>query len=484
MARVVHRLKPWLRFVFPSLALLVLLVALAASGSLAPAGPSAVSLISPTPTDEDSSVVSPTLAEPVAAGPTALALPSATATPFDTLVAGAADEYREPMPLRRGGPLEEGDGLDVAALVRANRPTRRALLQVPGLSEGDGSITTTVTTTVESAVEVIQATHLDQVGEVWQTLNNCGPASVSMVLAYYGQSVSQAQAQAALRAPKEWGMLPGAVPPYVQGFDLEARILDHGTVDDLKALLKRGVPVIVAQWLTEAQPIPHYRVVIGYDDTKEEFYINDGVLGFGKAISYQDFDSLWDVYRNLYLPIYRQQDAAEVQGLLGTQWDHTVTFVSIYKSRPAWDALLRAGGPAATAEPEAEATAEATPEPEPTATPEPNTGPDAAWALMHEQTAGGTLAGASAGAFAFYRVKVEAASGHLEFRYTPDDGVIAQGVGVRVYDGQGKLVGEAVNVSGRVGERSVAVPSTPGSYLVQVYNYLPGVAIEFGLTWR
>ena len=478
MARVVHRLKPWWRFVFPSLALLTLLAALAASGSLASPAPPAVSLAPVTLTPDQPVSPSPTVPDP-----TASALPSATATPYDTLLAGETDEYRASVQPLRGGPQMEGDGLDVAALVRAGRPIRRALLQVPGL-DGEVDAATTVTTTVESAAAAIQAAHLDQVGEVWQTLNNCGPASVSMVLAYYGQAVSQATAQAALRAPKEWGMLPGAVPPYVNGFDLEARILDHGTADDLKALLKRGVPVIVAQWLTEQQPIPHYRVVIGYDDTQEEFFVNDGVLGFGKAIGYQDFDSLWDVYNNLYLPIYRQQDAAEVQGLLGTQWDHTVSFVSLYKSRPAWDALLRAGGPdqAAAADPDAEA--EATPEPEPTATPEPNSGPDAAWALAREQTASGSLAGASAGAFAFYRVQVEASSGHLDFRYTPDDGVIAKGVGVRVYDGQGKLVGEAVNVSGRVGERSVAVPSTPGTYLVQVYNYLPGVTVEFGLTWR
>ena len=55
---------------------------------------------------------------------------------------------------------------------------------------------------------------------------------------------------------------------------------------------------------------------------------------------------------------------------------------------------------------------------------------------------------------------------------------------MRVYNGSGKLVGEAVNVSGRVGERTVALPSMPGTYLVQVYNYLPGVQMEFSLTWR
>ncbi|MCW5850068.1 MAG: C39 family peptidase [Anaerolineae bacterium] len=479
MARVVHRLKPWLRLLFPNLLLLTWLAALAASGPMPPT-PQTVTLAPHAAPSEDLALSTTMPTEAVEAGqdPT---LPAATPTlPYATLTPDAPGQAAVTR-LLRGGPLDEGDSVDAAGVARANRLVRRTLLAVPGIGDSDGVVdgTTTVTTTLESAAAAIQAAHLDNVGEVWQTLNNCGPASVSMVLAYYGQAVSQAQAQAALRAPKEWGMLPGAVPPYVQGFDLEARILDHGTDDDLKALLKRGVPVIVAQWLTEQQPIPHYRVVIGYDDTQEEFYINDGVLGFGKAMSYADFDSLWDVYHNLYLPIFRQQDVAEVQGLLGAQWDHTVTLVSIYQSRPAWDALLRAGGPG---EPTEEPTEEATPEPTPT--PQPNTGPATAWPLTHEEEATGIVDGASAGSFAFYRVKVEASGGHLDFHYTPDDAVIARGVGVRVYSGPGKLVGEAVNVNGRVGERTVALPSTPGVYLVQVFNYLPGVTLEFGLTWR
>ncbi len=482
MARVVHRLKPWRRFVFPGTVLLILLAALSASGSLAPAAGLPAPLVPTLTLAQDPLPPSPTLVDPFEAAAVALA-PDATATPADDSAAPLAEGRLSPVRSLRGGVLDEDGAGDAAGLAPSRRPARRTLLEVPGISEGDGTAdaATTVTTTVESAAAAIQAAHLDKVGEVWQTLNNCGPASVSMVLAYYGQTVSQATAQAALRAPKEWGMLPGAVPPYVNGFDLEARILDHGTADDLKALLQRGIPVIVVQWLTEKQPIPHYRVVIGYDDTEAQFYVNDGVLGFGKAIPYEDFDSLWDVYHNLYLPIFRQQDAAEVRALLGAQWDHTVTFVSIYKSRPAWDALLRAGGPD---EPTEEPTEEAAVEPEPTATPEPNTVPDAAWALVHQATASGSLAGASAGGFAFYRVKVEAGGGHLDFHYTPDDAVIAKGVGVRVYAGPGTLVGEAVNVSGRVGERTVALPATPGVYLVQVYNYLPGVTVEFGLTWR
>lgn len=366
---------------------------------------------------------------------------------------------------------------------------RRALLEVPGVSP---TITPEESETPIDASGAARLTTalLDPVGHVWQTLNNCGPASVSMVLAYFGHAVSQTEAQAVLRPdPEEWGMLPNVVPPYVADFGLDARVLDHGTRDDIKTLLSHNVPVIVLQWLTEEEPIPHYRVVVGYDDKDEVFIVNDGVLGFGKRIAYADFESLWDVYANLYLPIFPQTDTPQVQAMLGPQWERTVTFVALAKSRPAWDALLRAGGPGATAalaeEPtpeEMEASAEVKAGMiEATATPEPNTRAETAWALVQGKAQTGALIGSNAGAFAFYTVKVEQAGVTLEFKYLPDDAVIASGVGVKVYNTQGKVVSEGVNRTGQVGERSVLVPETPGVYLVQVYNYLPNLKIEFSL---
>ncbi len=363
-----------------------------------------------------------------------------------------------------------------------------ALLQVPPPPDATPPDATVAEATPDAPAHVL----LDPVGRVWQTLNNCGPASVSMVLAYYGHPVTQAAAQTVLRPdPEQWGMLPGAVPPYVVQFGLDARILDHGTDDDVKALLDKSVPVIVAQWLSEDNPLPHYRVVVGYDDAKGVFIVNDGDLGFGRDISYKDFDGLWDVYNNLYLPIYPHADAAEVQSILGSQWDYTVSAVALFKSRPAWDALLAAGGPSISARAGA---AEATPTegedpaakatPEPTATLVPNTTAQTAWTLAHGATQSGTLIGSRAGVYAFYSVTVDKTAGTLRLHYSPDDPVVEKGVGLKVYGANGTLVDQDAKAGDGTGDHIVMLPTKPGTYLVQVFNYLPDTQVDFNLAWK
>lgn len=420
-----------------------------------------------------------------AASPVSLAPSTATATLEATTTAAATLT-----PAATASPTAVATPLPIRPTSEAS--SSRILLDVPGLaidaSASDAAVlvpTTTITTTTPTPTPTPASRRLDSVGEVVQTLNNCGPASVAMVLAYYGHPVTQGEAQASLRPdPEEWGMLPNVVAPYVQQFGLDARVLGAGTADDLKALLNQGVPVIVAQWLSEADPIPHYRVVIGYDDARGEFIVNDGVLGFGKSIPYAEFEGLWDVYANLYLPIYTQTDAPQVQATLSSQWDHTVTMVSQSASRPAWDEFLRAGGLGGTATPD-EPTE--TPTPTPTPTLVPNTSAETAWPLTKDKAQAGELVGSKGGAYRFYSVMLDKDTpdnGHIEIHYTPDDPGIGHSLGLKIYNAHGDVVGEAVNTSGQVGTRSVALPTKAGAYLIQVYNYLPDVKLEFSLTYK
>ncbi len=364
-------------------------------------------------------------------------------------------------------------------------PPRRAVLDVPVLSAAAlPTDTMPLRPSITPTLQIPGSRLLDSVGQVFQTLNNCGPASVAMVLAYYGHSVSQAEAQASLRPdPDEWGMLPDVVAPYVEQFGLDTRVLDHGTPADLKTLLNQGVPVIVTQWLSEADPIPHYRVIVGYDDVAQAFIVNDGVLGFGQTIPYGDFEGLWDVYANLYLPVFPKTDAAQLHALLGSQWDRTVSIVSQSASRPAWDEFLRAGGLSAPAPtPDGE-----TPTPTPAPTRTPNTRAETAWPLTKDKAEAGELVGSTGGAYLFYSVTLDKDTqdnGHIDLRYTPDDPAIGHSLGVKLYDARGDVIGEAVNTSGLVGTRSVALPGRAGTYLVQVYNYLPDVQLEFSLTYK
>ncbi len=401
----------------------------------------------PTPTDEPTAEPLPS---PVSEAPSPTASPT-----LDTAFAPAdSDDLRQAVAVER------------RALLTANAPPSAVSLDVPGAEAPT------------DPTPPLQA-QLASVGEVWQTLNNCGPASVSMVLAYFGRHVTQVEAEKILRPdPEIWGMLPNAVPPYVAAFGLGARVLDHGSADVLKTLLRQGIPVIVAQWLSEDQKLPHYRVVTGYDDEKESFLVNDGVLGFGHAIAYADFDKLWDVYTNLYIPVFKKDDQEQVRASLADQWDHTVTFLAAVPL-PDWALQLRAGSAAAPTEtPDAEPTAE------PTVELKPNTSPETAWPLVVAEEQTGTLKGSTGGSFVFYTVKSADKAVVLRFHGTPDDPGASKGIGVKVYRADGKLAAEGFNETGKIGERVVRLPASDNAYLVQVYNYLPNAELTFSLTWE
>ncbi len=172
----------------------------------------------------------------------------------------------------------------------------------------------------------------------WQTLNNCGPASVSAALSYYGVNVSQEEARQALRPdPNSSGMGWQVIAPYVAKFGLDAKPRTGGTRDLIKSLVANDIPVIVLQVVSETNPISHFRVVTGYDDTQSVFYVNDSLLGPNVAIAYDSFDERWKKLaysQERYIPIYRPAQAALVAAILGPDWPDVGRYVQQLASRP------------------------------------------------------------------------------------------------------------------------------------------------------
>ncbi len=172
----------------------------------------------------------------------------------------------------------------------------------------------------------------------WQTLNNCGPASVAAVLSYYGINVSQEEARQALRPdPKSTGMGWQVITPYVVKFGLEAKPRTGGTRDLIKSLVANDIPVIVLQNVSETNPISHFRVVVGYDDGPGVFFVNDSLLGPNVAIPYDSFDERWKAlaYSHArYIPVYRPEQAALVSAIIGPDWPDVGRYVQQFTSRP------------------------------------------------------------------------------------------------------------------------------------------------------
>ncbi len=136
-----------------------------------------------------------------------------------------------------------------------------------------------------------------------QSYNNCGPASVSHVLSYFGYRVPQEDLRKVLR-PRGGYMRVDVIAPYVRKFGLTARVTKGGTLDGVKKLVSQGVPVIVLQWYDRPGHIPHFRVVRGYDDAAGIVWVSDSMVGGTSWLSYRDFDRLWNTQGRQMIGVY------------------------------------------------------------------------------------------------------------------------------------------------------------------------------------
>lgn len=171
--------------------------------------------------------------------------------------------------------------------------------------------------------EVGARSDVASVSHVWQSLNNCGPASVVMALAAFGISVSQDTARLSLRGSDvRRGMPSTNVDPWVrEQFGLRSIVRTNGTNDLIKRLVVNGFTPIVTQWLEDPSRIAHDRVVRGYDDSQSAFLVNDPMRGAAVPLSYAWFATNWQAFNYGYFVIYRPEDEPVLRAIIGDDWN-------------------------------------------------------------------------------------------------------------------------------------------------------------------
>jgi peptidase C39-like protein len=165
---------------------------------------------------------------------------------------------------------------------------------------------------------------IDDMKHVWQSLNNCGPASVVMALSTFGIDVSQESARVPLRGTN---ILSGMGPQRVDGwvsasYGLRSVWRNNGTNDLLRRLVANGFAPMVTQWMQEPtiSRIAHWRVVRGYDDATSTFFVNDPMLGRMVPLSYDWFQRNWQPFSYRYLVIYDPKEEALLSAIIGDDW--------------------------------------------------------------------------------------------------------------------------------------------------------------------
>ena len=167
-----------------------------------------------------------------------------------------------------------------------------------------------------------------------QTPNNCGPATLSMTLHMYGWEGDQTDIAAQIKPLlQDRNVNPEELAYYVRNFAgwLNVQYRVAGNLMILKRLLASRYPVIVES-VTSLDPndalgpnddlwAAHYLLLTGYDDTTQSFTIQDSYHGADLTISYEQLQAEWEPFNNLYMILYFPQDEAELQNLLGPDWD-------------------------------------------------------------------------------------------------------------------------------------------------------------------
>ena len=168
---------------------------------------------------------------------------------------------------------------------------------------------------------------------MWQTWNNCGPATLAMNLSYFGHRADQANVAASIRPNREdKNVSPDELAAFARAQGLHAIARVNGDADRLRQLLAIGIPVLVETW-HEPKPndgMGHYRLLTGYDDAARVWIAYDSYDATGLdpkkpyagiRIPYDELDPLWAVFNRPYVVVHTDALAAQVKTVVGDDFD-------------------------------------------------------------------------------------------------------------------------------------------------------------------
>jgi tetratricopeptide (TPR) repeat protein len=163
-------------------------------------------------------------------------------------------------------------------------------------------------------------------GAKWiaQTFNNCGPATTSMVLQYFGYTVNQNETKAALRTNSDdKNVFTYEMADYLRSqYNIESKLLYNGNIALLKKLVANGFYVVVEDWLHPNEDIGHVTIIRGFDDEKGVLIADDSYIGINITYPYEEFDQTqWKAFNREYLPVYRLGNEKLLKDIIGSAWD-------------------------------------------------------------------------------------------------------------------------------------------------------------------
>jgi tetratricopeptide (TPR) repeat protein len=182
------------------------------------------------------------------------------------------------------------------------------------------------------------ASHL-LTGFTWirQGANNCGPASITTLMSYWGVNFTQDQAAAFLKPnPEDPNVRPDEIAAFVATKGYLAMIRINGNIELLKKIILAGYPVLIETgYNPEPQTVgwtSHYLTLAGFSDEDKSFIAMDTYRRPNWAYPYAEIDTYWRQFNRRYIIIYRSDQAAAVASLVGTDINDQVMYTNALKT--------------------------------------------------------------------------------------------------------------------------------------------------------
>jgi tetratricopeptide (TPR) repeat protein len=182
-----------------------------------------------------------------------------------------------------------------------------------------------------------------------QMWNNCGPATLTMGLSYFGYADNQVRAANWLKPNTEdknvspWQMVE-FVNTQLSEIPVFAMQRYGGTPDLLKQLIYNGFPVIIEAGYDPERAnqgwMGHYLLVVGYNDDTDQFITYDSYDGQNLPYTYDHILTHWQHFNYTYIVLYDFERQMELYDLLGSdaeEYDNLVNTLNIARQEATED---------------------------------------------------------------------------------------------------------------------------------------------------
>ncbi len=165
-----------------------------------------------------------------------------------------------------------------------------------------------------------------------QDWNNCGPATLSMYLRYYGWEGDQFSISDEIKPERsDRNVNVDELIYFAQNWAgwLKSQFRVGGDIEMLKTFLSEGIPVMIEEgymleesyWPNDDQWAGHYLLLTGFDEASRTFTAQDTFIGADRQISYALLDEGWQQFNRVFLLLYLPHQEETVQQILLDHWD-------------------------------------------------------------------------------------------------------------------------------------------------------------------